>query len=225
MRHIARGERASANASAARSPAVYTHAQTGAARGVQPAAAQPVPATPTPRPAQVVAAAPAEPGVITSFEPMGTWRRGDEAYGTLEQSTAEAESGSASAELRYDFPAESGSSNYVVFLPQPALRIPAGATRLEIQVYGDGSGNFLNAWVGDSAGQTWQFTFGRINHTGWAPMPLDLTPNRDRPNGPIGDVTADELSAPLYLKALVLDGASDGVASSGVIYLDNLSGF
>ena len=182
---------------------------------------------PTPSPAIISNAVPAaaEPRVLTSFEPLGNWQRGDEAYGTLQQSSEQALSGAASAELAYDFPAEAGSSNYVVFLPRPSLRIPAGAEGLQIQVYGDGSGNFLNAWVADSAGQTWQLTFGRIYHTGWAPMSLALAPSRDRPNGPIGDAASDELTEPLAVNALVLDGAADGVESSGVIYLDELSSY
>jgi hypothetical protein len=165
----------------------------------------------------------AEPGMLTSFEPLGNWQRGDEAYGTLRQSSEQALSGAASAELAYEFPAEAGSRNYVVFLPRPSLRIPAGAASLQIQVYGDGSGNFLNAWVADSAGQTWQLTFGRIYHTGWAPMSLALAPSRTWPDGPVGDAVSDQLTEPLSVAALVLDGAADGEPSSGVIYLDGLS--
>ena len=193
--------------------------------------------TPTPRPAQPAAqpaaAQPPAPasstsstaagGVITSFEPLGSWRRGDEPYGTLTQSTAQAHTGSASAALAYDFPASAGSSNYVVFMSQPELRIPNGAQALTMQVYGDGSGHFLNAWVRDAANQVWQLTFGRINHTGWAPMTAALVASREWPNGPISGATADQFTQPLSLRALVLDGAPDGVASEGVIYLDALT--
>lgn len=197
----------------------------------------PRPATPTPRPAQAAAtrapasqpaapassAASASGGAVTSFEPLGNWRRGDQPYGTLTQSTAQAQSGAASAALAYDFPANAGSENYVVFLAQPELRIPAGAQSLTIQVYGDGSGHFLNAWVRDAANQVWQTTFGRINHTGWAPMSAGLTASREWPNGPISGATGNPLAAPFTLRALVLDGAPDGVASRGTIYLDALS--
>lgn len=200
--------------------APHTAVQAPPAQGVAP--------TPNPhtvQPASPLVAAPVGPGLITGFEPLGSWRRGDEAYGTLAQSAATVHSGGAAAELTYDFPAAAGSRNYVVFLPQPALRIPDGATSLHIYVHGDGSGNFLNTWVADSTGAVWQFTFGRINHNGWTPMTTTLTPNRTWPNGPIGAVAADQLTPPLYVKALVLDGAQDGVDSSGVIYLDDLSGF
>ncbi len=125
--------------------------------------------------------------------------------------------------MAYDFPASAGSENYVVFLAQPELRIPADAQRLTMQVYGDGSGHFLNAWVRDAGNQIWQTTFGRINHKGWATMSATLTASREWPNGPISGATGDPLTAPLTLRALVLDGAPDGVGSSGVIYLDALT--
>jgi Tol biopolymer transport system component len=203
-------------AAAAAPPPTATRAATPAptARPAAPAAA-PAAAAPA-----AAAAAPAAPGLITSFEPLGSWRRGDEPYGTLQQSTAQAQSGNAAAELRYDFPAAAGGGNYVVFLSQPALRIPADAQTLSLQVYGDGSGHYLNAWLDDASGSSWQYSFGRINHTGWAPMSVALAPSREWPNGPLG--SADSMTPPLVLRALVLDGVPDGAESSGVIYLDSL---
>jgi hypothetical protein len=186
-----------------------------------PQAAQPT-ARPTTPPAAVAPAAPPAPGVITSFEPFGTWRRGDQPYGTLTQSTAEVAGGSASAALDYDFPAAAGSDNYVVFLAQSNLRIPPGAENITIQVFGDGSGHFLNLWVRDAAAKTWQLTFGRINHTGWATMSLTPVASTEWPNGPI-DGSGDTLVEPLTVAALVLDGAPDGQASRGTIYLDDLA--
>ncbi|HHW86889.1 MAG TPA: SH3 domain-containing protein [Chloroflexi bacterium] len=204
------------NVAAAPTPTSARRIPTATPRPAQ-SAAQPAP------PAAPASAASAAGGVITSFEPLGSWRRGDEPYGTLTQSTAQVLDGAASAALAYNFPASAGSSNYVVFLSQPELRIPNGAQALTLQVYGDGSGHILNAWVRDAANQVWQLTFGRINHTGWAPMTATLVASRDWPNGPISGATADQLTPPLSLRALVLDGAPDGVASEGVIYLDALA--
>jgi hypothetical protein len=146
-----------------------------------------------------------------------SWRRGDEPYGTLTQSTAQAQSGSAAAALAYDFPASAGSSNYVVFMAQPELRIPNGAQALTVQVYGDGSGHFLNAWVRDAANQVWQLTFGRINHTGWAPMTgcprrqprMAERPDQRRHGRPVH-------AAALSARAGAGRRAPDGVASEGV---------
>jgi len=188
----------------------------------QPTAAAPQPAAVQPN-ASTSAGNNAAGDVITSFEPLGSWRRGDEPYGTLTQSTVEAYSGVASAAFTYDFPAAAGSGNYVVFMAQPDLRIPADAQALTMQVFGDGSGHFLNAWIRDAGNQVWQLTFGRINHTGWAPMTAALVASREWPNGPISDSASDELTPPFALRALVLNGAPDGVASKGVIYLDALT--
>lgn len=189
-------------------------------------AATPTPTlAPTPTPAAQSAPVPAPPGLITGFEPLGTWQRGDEPYGTLSQSTAQRFEGAASAELRYEFPAAAGNRNYVVLLPAPALRIGDGASGLQIQVYGDGSGHYLNVWVGDATNVTWQFTFGQIRHTGWQAMNASFALDQPWPNGPIGETTITQLTPPLVIKALVLDGVPDGVASQGVIYLDALRGF
>ena len=190
-----------------------------------PTATPTVASAPTATVAAISSAAASSAGnLVTSFEPLGTWRRGDQPYGTLTQPTAQAQAGSASAALAYDFPADAGTDSYVVFLAQPELPIPAGAQSLTLQVYGDGSGHFLNAWIRDTSRQVWQTTFGRITHSGWAPMTAPLVASREWPNGPIGDATSEQLTPPLTLRALVLDGAPDGVASSGTIYLDALTG-
>ena len=110
-----------------------------------------------------------KPGVLTSFEPFGTWRRGDEAWGTFTQSAEQSRSGSYSGKFDYDFPANVPEDrNYVVFMQT----IPIGGEPQELtaQVYGDGSGSFLNTWVKDASGQLWQFSFGQIDHTGWKTM-------------------------------------------------------
>src|SRR5690606_23663777 len=106
------------------------------------------------------AATPAAPvagaAMVTDFESFGTWRRGDETWGDFVQSGEQVYAGSYSGKLTYDFPANiPGDRNYVVFL----RTIPIAGTpdRLEMQVYGDGSGSFLNVWVKDATGQVWQF--------------------------------------------------------------------
>jgi hypothetical protein len=168
------------------------------------------------------AAPESKPGQITSFEPLGDWRRGDEPYGRLVQSNAQVADGRAAAELAYDFPSAAGDKSYVVFLNPATLRIPEEAAALQVQVYGDGAGHFLNTWIEDAQGQTWQLTFGRILHTGWKTMAANLVFDRAWPNGPVGGDGAETMQPPLRLKALVLDGVPDGEASRGTIYLDDL---
>ena len=94
---------------------------------------------------------------------------------------------------------------------------------LSASVYGDGSGNFLNAWISDSAGSIWQFPLGQVNHKGWAEMSASLVPSGPWPNAPISRPDLEELIPPLYLYALVLDGVHEGSDNSGTIYIDQLA--
>ncbi|MBX3010459.1 MAG: protein kinase [Caldilineaceae bacterium] len=174
------------------------------------------PAAPTTSPQPVQA------GLITGFEPFGSWQRGDEPYGTLTQSKVEVSEGAFAAAFQYDFPVAAGNRNYVVFQAAPALRIAGNPAALQLNVYGDGRGHYLNLWVADAANHTWQFTFGQIRHSGWATLTAPLALSQPWPVGAISGGETTQLTPPLAIKALVLDGVPDGVASSGVIYLDAL---
>ena len=174
--------------------------------------------TPTPAPTPL----PAAPGVVTNFESFGTWRIGEQRWATLTQTNEQVQSGSFSGKIEYDFPASAGNQNFVVFLRD--LAISGQPTALTAWVYGDGKGNFLNVWIRDNTGQSWQFTFGQIDHTGWLQMvaPLDVT--APWPNGKVGsDTGATRLTYPLTFTALVLD-APEAKDVVGAIYIDDLAG-
>jgi TolB protein len=155
---------------------------------------------------------------LTGFERWGDWRRGNEAWGTFTQSAEQSTAGQYAGKFIYDFPTV--DNNYVVF--RQSINISMHPDALRIQVYGDGATHFLNAWVQDANNQLWQFTFGRINHTGWQTMwaPLDLS--LGWPNQAIGNTRATELAYPVRLAALVLDGHTSEQAFQGVIYVDDL---
>ena len=167
---------------------------------------------PTPKPVAK------RPGEITGFETWGAWKRGDEAWGTFTQSKEQVYAGSFSGKIAYRFPAV--SNNYLVF--SQGFPIAATPAALKIMVFGDGSHNFLNAWVKDAKGLVWQFTFGRVEHTGWQQMvaPLDLS--LGWPNGPVGHKGGGSPTYPLKFQALVLDGWREDTALQGVIYVDEL---
>ena len=157
--------------------------------------------------------------LVTGFENFGVWRRGDEPWGTFTQSGEQAKSSNYSGKLAYDFDADKAADkNYVVFMR--TIPIAGEPDRLTIQVYGDGSGSFLNPWVRDASGQLWQFSFGPINHKGWKAMTARLNPDQDWPVQPIGG-DATELTYPIGFYALVLDYPDDEDAT-GEIYVDNL---
>ena len=190
--------------------------------GATGAAATPAAAQPTQAPAQAVAT-PAAPragsALVTDFESFGAWRRGDETWGEFRQSNEQAYAGTYAGKLTYDFPANiPDDRNYVVFLR--SIPIAGAPDRLEMQVYGDGSGAFLNVWVKDAGGQVWQFSFGPVTHTGWKRMTAPLDPTLDWPVQPIGGNTST-VAFPVAFNALVLDYPTDG-AASGAIYFDDL---
>lgn len=190
----------------------------GVASAVSPPAVPVVPAASVP-PTAAPASAGTSSGVITDFESWGTWRRGDEAWGTFEQSREQVHSGSFSGKFAYNFPAV--SNNYVVY--QRSLPIPGKPAALSMWVYGDASAPFVNAWVRDAQGSVGQFTFGRAGHSGWKQMtaPLDLT--LGWPNSLISGSETGALAWPLELVALVVDGTPEDRSIQGVLYFDDLA--
>lgn len=155
---------------------------------------------------------------ITTFESFGTWRRGDEQWGTFVQSSEQRAGGGFSGKLAYNFPAV--ENNYVVFRQIMDLDFTPDALR--VKVYGDGSQHFLNTWVEDARGQLWQFTFGQVHHQGWQTMEAPLDLGRGWPNQAIGAASTQAPVSPLRFYALVFDGHTSGRTFQGAVYLDDL---
>jgi serine/threonine-protein kinase len=183
---------------------------------------------PTPRPttpaAAPVAAAPAKPGVIFDFETFGTWKRGDEPYGSFAQSNERKHEGNYSGKLTYEIP--SVEKHYVVFERVPPIAIPGQPDALTLWVYGDGSNHYLNGWILDSQGEVRQVTFGQIRHTGaWQPMVASLNTKAPWPQGHIRGPDNGQLDYPISFDGLVLDVVPrTGAATySGTIYVDDLT--
>jgi hypothetical protein len=158
-------------------------------------------------------------GVFNDFETPSTWKRGDQPNGTFTRSSAQAHGGSYSGELSYQF--STAGNDFVVFLWSRPL--PATANQITAWVKGDGSGHFLNVWVKDKAGETWQFTFGRVNHTGWQQMTAYLQTGQGWPAGHITGPSDGVLEYPVSFQALVLDDVPDTYSGSGTIYVDDLA--
>lgn len=178
-------------------------------------------ATPTPFSAQLVVEREViATNLVTDFEVWGTWSQGDEAWGVFNPTTDEYYSGQYAGKLIYDFP--SVENNYVIF--RRVIDISGRPDALRAQVYGDGSTHFLNIWVQDSQNQLWQFTFGRINHTGWQTMIAPLDVNADRPNQLISGVNGASINYPVRFVALMLDGYSSDQSFYGEILIDDLVG-
>jgi hypothetical protein len=154
-----------------------------------------------------------------NFEQFGVWVRGDEENGSFTRSTAQSRSGSASGKLSYDF--STTDNDYVVF--QQTNAIPGQPTALQIWVYGDGAGHYLNAWIRDNDGQTWQVPFGRVTHTGWQQMTGYIDPSQDWPWSHISGPKNDTVEYPITFRGFVLDDLNNAYTGSGSIYLDDLT--
>jgi hypothetical protein len=176
--------------------------------------------TSTPKPVATqtpVVAAP--PGIFQDFENESIWKRGDQPYGEFSRSTAQVHGGQYAGQLTYNFP--SPDNDYVIFLQSRPLAGQPNA--ISAWVYGDGSGHFLNIWIKDAAGQTWQMTFGQVKHTGWQQMAAILDPGQPWPSGHISGPDNGAIDYPISFQALVLDDVPDTYSGSGTIYIDDLS--
>lgn len=175
--------------------------------------------TPTATPTSQNTAAGTGGGLPLGFESFGVWGRGDQANGTITQSGEQAHSGGASAKISYDFP--SADNDFVVFLQ--FNDIPGQPSGLQVWVYGDGEGHYLNAWIIDSEGQTWQMPFGRVTHTGWAQMSGEIDTDQDWPWTHISGPNNDVVDFPIRFRGFSFDDVNNAYVGQGEIYLDDLT--
>lgn len=195
--------------------ATPTATATPAATDTAPAAAAD---TATPEAEPVAALPPAGSGRIADFEAMGTWKRGDQPYGTFTQSSEQARSGRFAGKLSYNF--STSENDFVVFRQEVALSGTPNVIRA--WVYGDGSGHFLNVWIRDSGGQTWQVPLGRVGAAGWQQMTGWIEVGREWPWTSIDGTDNGVVDYPIRFAGIVLDDNPDSFAGPGTIYVDDL---
>ncbi len=191
-----------------------------------PTPAEETPA-PSPTPSEVTPAPTSPPsatttptaGLITGFETFGTWQRGVEPNGTLEQSSEQVHGGQYAAKLTYSFPG--AGNDYVVFLQDHPLS--GSPTHISAWVFGNGAGHFLNVWVRDAQGETWQAPFGQITHTGWQQMTALIQTGQPWPWDHIDGPSNGLVDYPITFRGLVLDDAPDSCVCTGVIYIDDIT--
>ncbi|NHZ72162.1 MAG: protein kinase [Aquificales bacterium] len=176
-------------------------------------------ASPTPKPSNTPGNPTGGSGFPMGFDSFGTWIRGNEPNGSFTQSTTQAHSGSSSGKISYDF--TSDDNDYVVFMQSNP--IAGEPTALQIWVYGDGKGHYLNAWILDREGQTWQVPFGKINHTGWKQMTGYIDTSQDWPWQHISGPKNDKVDYPISFRGFVLDDTNNAFNDSGDIYLDDFT--
>ena len=173
--------------------------------------------TPTPQ-ATARTVASVGSGLPFNFSTFGSWRRGDEPYGTFTQASSPSRSGS-SGKLEYDFTGSATPRDYVVFTQFNDISGQPNA--LQIWVYGDNSVHFLNAWIIDEQNQVWQVGFGRINHTGWKQLTGYIVEGQPWPWTHISGPNNGRVDYPIRFHSLVLD--SPNGSGQGVIFVDDLT--
>ena len=158
-------------------------------------------------------------GLPIQFD-QGAWGIGDEANGTFTLSTDRATSGSQSGKLSYSF--DTADNDYVVFLQTNEMN--GEPNTMSAQVYGDGSGHFLNIWIRDAQNQVWQVPLGQVNHSGrWATMSGDIDPTQDWPWTHIRGPKNEIVEYPITFIGIVLDDLNNTYTGSGTIYIDDIT--
>lgn len=110
----------------------------------------------------------------------------------------------AAVALRFPFHFEP-MWRYDELAPVGALAIPADATALTLQVYGDGSNDYLRCRYQDSSGQTFQPDLGRLNWKGWKLVHIPL----DGSGAHWGGAGNGALNGPLNWEGLLLIDSAD----------------
>ncbi len=166
-------------------------------------------------------------GLPYTFDDFGVWVRGDQDNGSFTVTKdpplnpelyADDESFNA-AELEYFFTGD--ENDFVVFLQNN--RISGSPDGLRLWVYGDESDHYLNAWILDAKGQTWQIPFGRLEHAGWMEMEAAIDTEQEWPFTHISGTDDGEINYPISFRAFVLDDYEDSYNGKGVIYVDQLT--
>ncbi|MCZ7674253.1 MAG: hypothetical protein M5U34_47550 [Chloroflexi bacterium] len=158
-------------------------------------------------------------GLPLDFAEFGVWVRGNEANGAFAQSSTQVHSGSSAAKLSYEF--SSNDNDYVVF--QQANAIEGTPNALQVWVYGDGSGHYLNAWITDNEGQTWQVPFGQVFHSGWKQMTGHISTDQSWPWTHISGPDNQKIDYPISFRGFVFDDYTPDYTGQGAIYLDDLT--
>ena len=179
--------------------------------------------TPTPVPTTVATSAttqaPATAAGQLSLEAFGSWRRGDQPYGTFIQSNDCVQEGSFAGKLAYDFSAATAADDFVVFTQR--IAIPGNSNTIQAWVHGDGSGHLFNIWIEDANGEVWSVPMGSVTHTGWQQMTGVIAPNAPWPGGRVYGPENGAIDYPIRFQSIVVD-RTDGPAT-GTLCFDNFA--
>ncbi|MEM7343415.1 MAG: flagellar filament outer layer protein FlaA, partial [Chloroflexota bacterium] len=178
---------------------------------------QPTP-KPTNAPAPTAAAATTSAGNL-SFEQFGTWKRGDQPYGTFSQSGNPVQEGSFAGKLNYDFSAATDADDFVIFT-QP-IATSGTPNLVKAWVNGDGSGHLFNIWVQDANNEVWAVPMGAIAFNGWQQMAGAIDANAPWPGGHVYGPKNGTIDYPIKFLGLVVDRT--GGPKTGALSFDDIT--
>jgi hypothetical protein len=159
--------------------------------------------------------------VAVDFEGGGAWSRSMHGDGTLISTTERKHGGASTGKLSYNLPAQNMA---VDFAPPAPVTLPGKPTRMGIWALGDGSGDYLSAWLRDKDGELFKVRLGAImgEGDGWRYYESPINNyyfDWEKAGGSPANGTPDY---PLTFVSFRLENTPDEPAGSGVIYLDDL---
>ncbi len=168
----------------------------------------------------------AQPGVYqvtADFEQREAWTRTDNPLGSFTISAEQRHSGSSSGRLEYNF---TGLNQNVDFAPAQPRPLPGRPTRLGLWVRGDGSGNYISAWIRDSQGELFKVRLGSVTAAtdGWRYYESRVA-NYYFPWEHTGGNNNGVVDYPVSFAALRMENNPDQPPGKGVIYVDDLLSF
>ena len=134
-----------------------------------------------------------------------------------ELATEEARSGSQSAKLHYNYPGVEGIMFSGIGVSGGRITLAGEPTEFRVWVRGDGSGQSVRVRLVDRAAETFQWTLGKLDFTGWRLMSCRL----DRIEGFWGGNGDGKIDYPLTFDCVLVD--SDIEPTAGDVFFDDLS--
>jgi hypothetical protein len=159
--------------------------------------------------------------VALPFEDSGQWARSTHSEGLLAVSGEARHGGAGAGRLQYNF---DGTNQAVDFAPPAPVALEGNPTRIGLWVLGDGSGNYLSAWLRDRDGELFKVRLGSVSGAadGWRYYESRIDNYYFEWERALGSPANGKPDAPLAFVSFRLENTPDLPASHGTIYVDDL---
>jgi beta-xylosidase len=162
-----------------------------------------------------------EYSVALPFEETGVWARSTHQQGLMSVSGEVKHSGSGSGKMQYAF---DGANQAVDFAPPAPVALQGNPTRIGLWVLGDGSGNYLSAWLRDRDGELFKVRLGSVSGAsdGWRYYESRINNYYFDWERALGNPANGKPDAPLSFVSFRLENTPDLPAAHGTIFVDDL---